>query len=329
MLAPTIPGWRVETLGDDIAWMRFGPDGRLYATNPEYGLFGVAPGTGWTTNPNAMRTLEIGNTIFTNVGRADDADVWWEGMSAVPPHLIDWQGQDWTPDSGRPASHPNSRFCTPITQCPVLADEYFDPNGVPISAILFGGRRASTMPLVMQARDWAHGVYLGATLSSETTAAAAGEVGVVRRDPMAMRPFLGYHVGDYFRHWLELGKDAGVADPDRLPQVFTVNWFRRGADGRYLWPGFGENARVLRWVVERIEGTTPAVETPAGAVPTPDALDLSGLSVTRDDLEAALAVDPAEWRTEVTQVTEWFTSLGERVPGALWAELDALKARLA
>jgi phosphoenolpyruvate carboxykinase (GTP) len=247
----------------------------------------------------------------------------------VPPHLIDWQGQDWTPDSGRPASHPNSRFCTPITQCPVLADEYFDPNGVPISAILFGGRRASTMPLVMQARDWAHGVFLGATLSSETTAAAAGEVGVVRRDPMAMRPFLGYHVGDYFRHWLELGKNAGAGDPDRLPRVFTVNWFRRGADGRYLWPGFGENARVLRWVVDRIEGRTGAVETPAGAVPTPDALDLSGLSVTRGDLEAALAVDRAEWRTEVAQVTEWFTSLGERVPGALWAELQALEARLA
>jgi phosphoenolpyruvate carboxykinase (GTP) len=327
MLEPTIPGWKVETLGDDIAWMRFGSDGRLYAVNPEYGLFGVAPGTDWKTNPNAMRTLAAGNSIFTNVALTDDGDVWWEGMGEPPAHLIDWHGNDWTPESGQPSSHPNSRFCTPISQCPILAEEYDDPRGVPIDAILFGGRRKTTIPLVTQARDWVHGVYLGATISSETTAAAAGKVGVVRRDPMAMLPFIGYHAGDYLQHWIEIGKGAG-GDPDKLPKIFYVNWFRRGDDGRFLWPGFGENSRVLKWVVERLDGTAEAVETPVGFVPAPGALDLSGLNVPEADVAEALAVDPAEWRAEIPQVTEWFAKFGDKLPGVLWAELDALKARL-
>jgi phosphoenolpyruvate carboxykinase (GTP) len=327
MLEPTIPGWKVETLGDDIAWMRFGEDGRLYALNPEYGLFGVAPGTDWKTNPNAMRTLAKGNSIFTNVARTDDGDVWWEGMGQPPAHLTDWLGADWTPESGGPSSHPNSRFCTPITQCPILADEYEDPRGVPIDAILFGGRRKSTVPLVTEARDWTHGVFLGATLSSETTAAAVGKVGVVRRDPMAMLPFIGYHAGDYFRHWIEMGKGL-AGDPDKLPRIFYVNWFRRGEDGRFLWPGFGENSRVLKWVCERLAGESGAVETPIGFVPTPDALDVDGLDLSADDLAAALRVDPAEWRAEVPQVNEWFERFGAKLPGVLWAELDALKARL-
>jgi phosphoenolpyruvate carboxykinase (GTP) len=327
MLEPTIPGWKVETLGDDIAWMRFGDDGRLYALNPEYGLFGVAPGTDWKTNPNAMRTLERGNSLFTNVALTDDGDIWWEGMGEPPAHLTDWKGRDWTPESDEPSSHPNSRFCTPIKQCPILADEYEDPNGVPISAILFGGRRKTTVPLVTEARDWVHGVYLGATLSSETTAAAAGKVGVVRRDPMAMLPFIGYHGGDYFRHWIEMGKGAG-GDASKLPKIFYVNWFRRGDDGRFLWPGFGENSRVLKWVVDRLEGRAEAIESPIGHVPAPGALDLTGLDVQSDDVEAALRVDVEEWRAEVPQVVEWFEQFGDKLPGVLWAELDALKARL-
>ena len=330
MLEPTIPGWKVETLGDDIAWMRFGPDGRLYAVNPEAGLFGVAPGTDWKTNPNAMRTLDRGNSIFTNVARTDDGDIWWEGMGDPPAHLTDWHGRDWTPESGDPSSHANSRFCTPIAQCPVLAPEYDDPAGVPISAILFGGRRRTTIPLVTEARDWVHGVYLGATLSSETTAAAAGQVGVVRRDPMAMLPFIGYHAGDYFRHWIEIGKGAndGAGDPSVLPKIFYVNWFRRDDDGRFLWPGFGENCRVLKWVVGRLEGTAEGVETPIGRVPAPGALDVSGLDVSAANVEAALRVDPDEWSAEIGAVTEWFERFGAKLPGVLWAELDALKARL-
>ncbi len=327
MLEPTIPGWKVETLGDDIAWMRFGPDGRLYALNPEYGLFGVAPGTDWKTNPNAMRTLAKGNSVFTNVALTDDGDIWWEGMGEPPAHLTDWHGNDWTPDSDQPSSHPNSRFCTPITQCPILADEYEDPRGVPIDAILFGGRRKTTIPLVTQARDWVHGVYLGATLSSETTAAAVGQVGVVRRDPMAMLPFIGYHAGDYFRHWIEMGKGVD-GDAAKLPKVFYVNWFRRGSDGRFLWPGFGENSRVLKWVMERLDGTVTAVESPIGLHPMPDSLDLTGLGLSAADVAAALAVDVAEWRAEVPEVTRWFESFGEKLPGVLWSELDALKARL-
>jgi phosphoenolpyruvate carboxykinase (GTP) len=337
MLEPTIDGWQVETLGDDIAWMRFGEDGRLYAVNPEYGLFGVAPGTDWTTNPNAMRTLDRGNSLFTNVALTDDGDVWWEGMGEPPAHLTDWRGQDWTPGSDALSSHPNSRFCTPISQCPILAPEYEDPKGVPISAILFGGRRKTTVPLVTQSRDWVHGVYMGATLSSETTAAAVGAVGVVRRDPMAMLPFIGYHAGDYLRHWIEMGKGSGqgAGDPEKLPKIFYVNWFRRGdggrgeaGGGRFLWPGFGENSRVLKWVVERLEGTGRAVETPIGFVPTSDALDLTGLDLPAADIEAALQVDVDEWRAEVPQIAEWFERFGAKLPGVLWAELDALKARL-
>ena len=330
MLEPTIPGWKVETIGDDIAWMRFGDDGRLYAVNPEYGLFGVAPGTDYKTNPNAMRTLAVGNSMFTNVALTDEGDIWWEGMGEPPAHLTDWKGNDWTPSSEELSSHPNSRFCTPITQCPILAPEYDDPRGVPIDAILFGGRRKTTVPLVTEARDWVHGVYLGATLSSETTAAAAGKVGVVRRDPMAMLPFIGYNAGDYFNHWIEMGKGAGAGagDATKLPKIFYVNWFRRDADGGFLWPGFGENSRVLKWIVERVEGRGGAMDTPIGQVPTVDALDLTGLDIDPADVEAVLRVDVDEWKAEIPQVTEWFEKFGDKLPGVLWAELDALKARL-
>ncbi|GLZ76370.1 phosphoenolpyruvate carboxykinase [GTP] [Actinorhabdospora filicis] len=329
MVEPTIPGWKVETLGDDIAWMRFGDDGRLYAVNPEFGLFGVAPGTDYKTNPNAMRTIAQGNSLFTNVALTDDGDIWWEGMGEPPAHLTDWHGNDWTPESEGPSSHPNSRFCTPIKQCPILADEYEDPNGVPISAILFGGRRATTVPLVTQARDWAHGVYFGATLSSETTAAAVGQVGVVRRDPMAMLPFIGYNGADYFRHWIEMGKGAnGEGDASKLPAIFYVNWFRKSDEGKFLWPGFGENSRVLKWVVDRLEGRAEAIETPIGHVPTPESLDTDGLDLTPEQLTAALEVNADEWRAEIPLVQEWFEKFGDKLPGVLWAELDALKARL-
>ncbi|MEV6597342.1 phosphoenolpyruvate carboxykinase (GTP) [Actinoplanes sp. NPDC051346] len=327
MLEPTLPGWKVETVGDDIAWMRFGEDGRLWATNPEYGLFGVAPGTDQHTNPNAMRTLAQGNSVFTNVALTDDGDIWWEGMGEPPAHLIDWKGNDWTPESEAVSSHPNSRFCTPITQCPILAPEYDDPRGVPIDAILFGGRRKTTVPLVTEARDWVHGVYFGATLSSETTAAAVGQVGVVRRDPMAMLPFIGYHAGDYFNHWIEMGK-AASGDASKLPKVFYVNWFRRGDDGRFLWPGFGENSRVLKWIVERLDGKAEAIDTPIGQVPTADALDLTGLDIDKADIEAVLTVDRDEWLAEIPQVEEWFAKFGDKLPAVLWSELDALKSRL-
>jgi phosphoenolpyruvate carboxykinase (GTP) len=327
MLEPTLPGWKVETIGDDIAWMRFGEDGRLWAVNPEYGLFGVAPGTDYSTNPNAMRTLARGNSIFTNVARTDDGDIWWEGMGEPPAHLTDWHGKDWTPESGTPSSHPNSRFCTPITQCPIIAPEYDDPRGVPIDAILFGGRRKTTVPLVTEARDWVHGVFLGATLSSETTAAAAGKVGVVRRDPMAMLPFIGYHAGDYFAHWISMEKRAG--DAAKLPKVFYVNWFRRGDDGRFLWPGFGENSRVLAWIAGRLDGTATAVDTPIGLVPPVEALDLSGLSVDESDVAEALRVDPDEWRAELPGIAEWFGKIGDKLPTVLATEFDALRARLA
>ena len=326
MIEPTVPGWTAEMIGDDICWMHFGPDGRLYAQNPEAGLFGVAPGTGAHTNPAAMRAVEAGHSIFTNVARTDDGDVWWEGMTKQPPaHLTSWKQQDWTPDSGVPSSHPNSRFCTPIGNCDVLAEEYDDPQGVPISAILFGGRRSSVVPLVTEARDWAHGVFLGATTSSETTAAATGAVGVVRRDPMAMLPFIGYHAGDYFRHWLSIGKDA---DASKLPRVYFVNWFRKSAEGKFLWPGFGENSRVLTWIIGRIEGTKDAAETPIGLVPTPESLDTEGLDVDTADIAKALAVDTAEWAAEVPLIEEWFTKIGDRTPSTLANELDALKTRL-
>ncbi len=325
MLAPTVPGWKVETLGDDIAWMRIGEDGRLWAVNPEYGFFGVAPGTNNHTNPNAMKTIEKGNSVFTNVALTDDGDVWWEGLENPPASATSWKGEPWTPESTELSSHPNSRYCTPIKQCDILADEYDDPRGVPIDAILFGGRRKTTVPLVFEARDWTHGTFLGATLSSETTAAAVGEVGVVRRDPMAMLPFIGYNAGDYFNHWITVGKDN---DATKLPKIFYVNWFRRDDEGGFLWPGFGENSRVLKWVVERIEGQAGAVETPIGYVPTADALDTDGLDVSDAQLEAALAVDVEEWKAEIPQIQEWFEKFGDDLPAVLWTELDALKARL-
>jgi phosphoenolpyruvate carboxykinase (GTP) len=325
MLQPTVPGWRAETLGDDIAWMRFGADGRLYAVNPEYGFFGVAPGTNWQTNPNAMRTIEKGNSLFTNVALTDDGDVWWEGLEGDPQHLLSWTGKDWTPDSEEEAAHPNSRYTTPIAQCPVLAPEWEDPQGVPISAIVFGGRRASTVPLVTEARDWQHGTFIGATLSSETTAAAAGEVGTVRRDPMAMLPFLGYDAGTYFQHWIDVGKGADAA---KLPKIFYVNWFRRGDDRRFLWPGFGENSRVLKWMVQRLEGTAGANETAIGYVPEPEQLDLEGLDADRADLEAALEVDLEEWKAEIPLIEEWFEKIGTTLPTSMRDELEALKLRL-
>ncbi len=334
MLEPTIPGWKVETLGDDIAWMRFGEDGRLYAVNPEAGFFGVAPGTDYHTNPNAMRTIEHGNSLFTNVALTDDGDIWWEGMGEPPAHLTSWKKRDWTPDSDELSSHPNSRYCTPMAQCPILAPEWDDPTGVPISAIFFGGRRATTIPLVAESRDWQHGTFMGATLSSETTAAAKGKVGVVRRDPMAMLPFIGYHVGDYFQHWIDTGKRA---DSDKLPKIFYVNWFRRGETvsdaghprpGKFLWPGFGENSRVLKWAIERIEGRAAAADTPIGYVPTADDLDLSGLDEERENIEAALKVDVDEWRAEVPMIEEWFDKIGDKLPTLLREELEVLKQRL-
>ncbi|MGG5259214.1 phosphoenolpyruvate carboxykinase (GTP) [Phycicoccus avicenniae] len=324
MIEPTLEGWSAEMVGDDIAWLRFGPDGRLYAVNPEFGLFGVAPGTGMHTNPQAVRTIEQGGSIFTNVALTDDGDVWWEGLTDVPPaHLVDWKGNDWTPDSGVPSSHPNSRFTTPAKQTPMIAAEYDNPDGVPIDAILFGGRRKTTVPLVYESRDWAHGVFVGATLSSETTAAATGAVGVVRRDPMAMLPFIGYHAGDYMQHWLDIGAQA---DPEKLPKVFQVNWFRRDdQDGSFLWPGYGENARVLKWVVERLDGTAEAVETPVGLVPAPGAIDTTGLEMTEEQLAKALRVDPEDWRAELPLIEEWFARIGDKLPAALAAELATLE----
>ena len=323
MLEPTIPGWKVETLGDDIAWMRFGTDGRLYAMNPEYGFFGVAPGTGYDTNANAMRTIEIGNSIFTNVALTDDGDVWWEGMTAKPPgHLTDWKGRDWTPSSGELSSHPNSRFCTPAAQCPIISSDWESPHGVPISAILFGGRRKTTIPLVTQSRNWQHGVFMAATLSSETTAAAVGKVGVVRRDPFAMLPFIGYHVGDYFKHWLNIGKRT---EENKLPKIFYVNWFRRGDDGRFLWPGYGENSRVLKWVLEQVEGANNSVESPIGYLPAKGAIDVSGLEINPEDIAEALRIDPNEWRAEIPLIEEWFEKIGSKLPDELRKELATLK----
>jgi phosphoenolpyruvate carboxykinase (GTP) len=327
MIQPTVPGWRAETLGDDIAWMRFGKDGRLYAVNPEAGFFGVAPGTNWKSNPNAMRTIAAGNTVFTNVALDDDGDVWWEDLEGEPPHLIDWRGHDWYfRETETTAAHPNSRYCTPMSQCPILAPEWDDPQGVPISAILFGARRKTTVPLVTQARDWQHGVFIGATMGSEQTAAAEGKVGKVRRDPMAMLPFMGYHVGDYMQHWIDVGKSS---DESKLPKVFFVNWFRRGEGGKFLWPGFGENSRVLKWIIDRIEHRTGGQDTPIGVVPGVGDLDLSGLDVAVDDVARALAVDVAEWKQELPQIEEWFEFIGEKLPTGLKDELEALKQRLA
>jgi len=325
MMIPSLPGWKVETVGDDIAWMKFGDDGRLHAINPEAGFFGVAPGTGDDTNPNAIATLK-GNCIFTNVAKTDDGDIWWEGLSQPPAHLTDWRGNDWTPASDAPAAHPNARFTAPAAQCPSIAPEWEDPKGVPISAILFGGRRATNVPLVTESFDWAHGVFLGSIMSSETTAAQAGAVGKLRFDPFAMLPFCGYNMGDYFAHWLEIGQ---ATSSEKLPKLFWVNWFRRGDDGSFLWPGFGDNSRVLKWVVERLDGDGEALDTPIGRVPSTDAIDVSGLDLDEATLAQLLRVDPESWRAELPQLAEHYRGLGERVPATLHDQLDALEKRLA
>ena len=325
MLVPTLPGWKVETIGDDICWMKPGPDGRLYAINPEAGFFGVAPGTNMHTNPNAMYSIEA-NTIFTNTALTADGDVWWEGMSDPPEGLIDWKGQPWSKESGAPAAHPNSRFTAPAAQDPAIAAEWEDPAGVPIDAILLGGRRASVIPLVFQSRDWEHGVFLGAIMSSETTAAATGAVGNLRRDPFAMLPFCGYNMADYFAHWLTF---SDRFDESKLPKIFYVNWFRKGTDGRWLWPGYGENSRVLEWVFERTAGRGEAIETPIGYVPTASAINVEGLDVSAKDMTELLTVHLDEWRTEVPLIREHFAQFGDRLPAKLSAEVDDLEARLA
>jgi phosphoenolpyruvate carboxykinase (GTP) len=324
MLIPTLPGWKAETIGDDIAWMKFGDDGRLYAINPEAGFFGVAPGTGAETNPNAMATIEK-NTIFTNVAKTDDGDVWWEGMTNEPPaHAIDWRGHDWTPEDDTPAAHPNGRFTTPAAQDPAIADEWEDPAGVPIDAILFGGRRSTVVPLVHESLDWTHGTFLGSIMASETTAAAAGAVGKLRRDPMAMLPFCGYHMGDYFAHWLRIGEREGA----KLPKIFYVNWFRKDEKGRWLWPGYGENSRVLAWVFGRVAGTADAVETPIGCLPTRDALPTEGLEISDEDIDELLSVDVEEWKAEIPSIREHYAKFGNKLPPELAAQVDALEERL-
>jgi phosphoenolpyruvate carboxykinase (GTP) len=324
MMIPSLPGWKIETVGDDIAWMKFGKDGRLYAINPEAGFFGVAPGTGEDTNANALATLS-GNCVFTNVAQTEDNDIWWEGLTdEAPARLTDWRGDTWTPESESPAAHPNARFTAPASQCPSLDSAWEDPNGVPISAILFGGRRATTVPLVSEARDWEHGVFLGSVMSSEKTAAAAGAIGQVRRDPFAMLPFCGYNFGDYFQHWLDLG----MKEEAKLPKLFYVNWFRKDSNGKFIWPGFGENTRVLKWVLERINDSGKAVETPIGMVPTPDAIDISGLDLSEDDLRTLLSVDTEEWRTELALIEDHYASIGERLPIELTNQLDELTSRL-
>jgi len=325
MLTPTIPGWKVETVGDDIAWMRFGEDGRLYAINPEAGFFGVAPGTGESTNANAIATLDA-NAIYTNVALTDDGDVWWEGLTDEPPaHLTDWRGNDWTPASSTPAAHPNARFCVPAGQCPTIAPEWEDPKGVPISAILFGGRRATAVPLVTESRSWRHGVFLGANVASEKTAAAEGTVGELRYDPFAMLPFCGYNMGDYFGHWLSVGAKA---EPEKLPKIYYVNWFRKGADGSFLWPGFGENSRVLKWIVERLEGTAEGTETAIGTVPEAADLDLAGLDLDPAHLAELLGVDAEAWRREAALIPAHFERFGTHLPEDLWQEHRELVERL-
>jgi phosphoenolpyruvate carboxykinase (GTP) len=325
MLVPTIPGWKAETVGDDICWMKHGPDGRLYAINPEAGFFGVAPGTGWDTNANAMHSLHA-NSIFTNTALTSQGDVWWEGMSDdKPARATDWRGNAWTPESDTPAANPNARFTAPASQCPSIADEWQDPAGVPISAILFGGRRRTTVPLVNQAFDWNHGVFLGATMGSETTAAQQSAAGVLRFDPMAMLPFCGYNMGDYFAHWLSLGAGENAAN---LPQIFFVNWFRRDEDGRFLWPGYGENSRVLKWVFERLDGTADAVKTAIGYLPTADGLDTTGLDVSDADMQALLSVDVEGWKAALPQFEAHLAQFGDRLPGELTHQLDQLAAAL-
>ena len=322
---PTLPGWKISCVGDDIAWMKFGPDGRLYAINPESGFFGVAPGTSMQSNPNAVMTLTK-NSIFTNVAMTPEGDVWWEGFTGEPPsELIDWRGNPWTTSSGRKAAHPNARFTAPINQCPVVDPNYDNPRGVPISAILFGGRRPSVIPLVFEAFDWTHGTFLGSIQSSETTAAQTGAVGVVRRDPMAMLPFCGYNMGDYLAHWLKMGQKTS---PAKLPKIFYVNWFRKSTDGKWLWPGYGENSRVLKWIYERVSGTGQAVESPIGYLPSVSAIGGSGLAVSNDDLKELLSVDRPGWHKEISDIRSHYAKLGDRLPQELQAELAELERRL-
>ncbi|MCL2304398.1 MAG: phosphoenolpyruvate carboxykinase (GTP) [Planctomycetaceae bacterium] len=327
MLVPTVPGWKVETIGDDIAWMKFGKDGRLYAINPEAGFFGVVPGTSMQSNPNAMKQIQK-NTIYTNVGLTDDGDVWWEGSDIpAPAHAIDWKGNDWTPESKELAAHANARFTTPAAQCPVIAPEWEDPAGVPISAILIGGRRAANIPLVNESTDWNHGVFLGSIMGSEiTTADITDKVGQVRRDPFAMLPFMGYHMGDYLKHWLSIGKKTTA---DKLPKIFFVNWFRKNAEGKFLWPGFGENSRVLKWVIERISGTGKAVKTPIGNMPTADAIDTKGINVSAADMAELLKVDKETWLAEIESIKANYKSYGDRLPAELAEELAKLEKGLA
>jgi phosphoenolpyruvate carboxykinase (GTP) len=325
MMNPTVPGWKVETVGDDIAWMKFGPDGRLYAINPEAGFFGVAPGTSMKSNPNAMLTFTR-NSIFTNCAMTPEGDVWWEQMTKEPPALLmDWLRRPWTPGAGRKAAHPNARFTAPARQCPVIAPEWEDPRGVPISAMLLGGRRAGVVPLVTEAYDWQHGTFLGSIMGSETTAAAAGAVGRLRRDPMAMLPFCGYHMGDYFGHWLKVG---AMTAPDKLPRIYCVNWFRLCDEGRFLWPGYGDNSRVLKWVFERVSGRGKAVDTPIGRLPTRDALDLRGLDISAADLDTILSVDVEGWLAELPTIEEHYARFGDRLPQGLRDELAKLERRL-
>jgi phosphoenolpyruvate carboxykinase (GTP) len=326
MMIPTLPDWKVETIGDDIAWMKFGSDGQLYAVNPEAGFFGVAPGTGARTNPNAIETVGR-NSIFTNCAKTDDGDVWWEGLTGErPAHAIDWRGNDWTPDSEVGAAHPNARFTAPASQCPSIAPEWEDPAGVPISAILFGGRRATVVPLVTEARDWEHGVFLGSIMSSEKTAAAAGTVGELRFDPMAMLPFCGYHMGDYFAHWLSVGARKGA----QLPGIFYVNWFRKDDDGKFLWPGYGENSRVLAWIFRRCDGSVDAEETPIGLVPEAgeNGIDIEGLEIDPGAMKKLLSVDPEDWRHQLPQMHEHYAKFGDRLPAELKKQLDELEERL-
>ncbi len=324
MLTPTIPGWKVETIGDDICWMKFGDDGQLYAINPEAGFFGVAPGTSMKSNANAMLSLEA-NAVFTNVGLTDDGDVWWEEMTDEPPaHLIDWKGNDWTPDSDEPAAHPNARFTARAEQCPVIADEWEDPKGVPISAILMGGRRASVVPLVTEALDWEHGTFLGTIIASEMTAAAFGAIGQLRRDPMAMLPFCGYNMADYWAHWLNMGKKQGA----KMPKIYYVNWFRKNEAGKFMWPGFGENSRILKWVFERCNGTADAVETAIGNMPTLDGIDFSGLDMSEEDIAALLRVDTDGWLSELAGIEEYYATFGDHLPEELTHQVNALRERL-
>lgn len=327
MLAPTLPDWKVETIGDDIAWIAPGPDGRLRAINPEAGFFGVAPGTGESTNLTAVKTL-WGNTVFTNVALTDDRDVWWEGLTdEVPEHLTDWTGQDWTPASGRPAAHPNARFTVSASQCPTISDDWEDPEGVVLDAIIFGGRRATNVPLVAQARDWEHGVFMGATISSEQTAAAEGTVGQLRRDPFAMLPFCGYHMADYWQHWLDVGSAVRAAG-QRPPEVFQVNWFRKGEDGEFLWPGFGDNIRVLAWILGRLSGEAEGVSSPVGTLPAPGAIDLDGAGVTDEQYAELMRVDARSHLTESEDAARYLATFGDKVPHEIHRELNTLRERL-